>query len=181
MKVLRWDNAVWWKSAVIWCRLAFWEETVFLAWFPYWLLTACWYLLFSLFIPTGLTLTTPQASEDPLKSKSPILMSRGSTVHFVVFAYENTGPAWRNYPQHSLVSDGGRRALFPFPPISQFSLLSFLSFWSHYQIFPSFYDWRLAESSLGNGWAEEDVWENAPEQAITFDKTTVPVGEKEES
>ena len=47
MKALRWDITVWWRPLLIWCRLAFWEETVFLAWFPYWLLTACWYLLFS--------------------------------------------------------------------------------------------------------------------------------------
>lgn len=70
---------------VIWCRLAFREETAFLACFPYRLLTACWYLLFSLFGPNGPTLTTPQASEDPLKSKSPILMSQGSALHFVFF------------------------------------------------------------------------------------------------
>lgn len=101
---------------MIWCRLAFWEETVFLAWFPYWLLTACWYLLFFLFSPTGPTLTTPQASEDPLKSKSPILMSHGSTLCFVVFASENTGPAWRNYPQHLLASDEGRRVSLLYPP-----------------------------------------------------------------
>lgn len=158
MKVLRWDITVWRKPLVIWCRLAFWEETVFLAWFPYWLLTACWYLLFFLFSPTGPTLTTPQASEDPLKSKSPILMSHGSTLCFVVFASENTGPAWRNYPQHLLASDEGRRVSFLYPPpptlpppISLFSSLSFLSFWSRHQIFPSFYEWRLPKSSLGNG------------------------------
>lgn len=120
MKVLRWDITVWWKPLVIWCRLAFWEETIFLAWFPYWLLTACWYLLFSLFSPTGSTLTTPQASEDPLKSKSPILMSRGSAPRFVVFASENRGPAWRNYPQQSLVSGrgGGYHSYFPPSPRS---------------------------------------------------------------
>lgn len=51
----------------------------------------------SLLVPS--VLSTPQASEDPLKSKSPILMSRGSTRRFVVFTSENTGPALRNYPQ----------------------------------------------------------------------------------
>lgn len=52
----------------------------------------------SLLVPS--VLLTPQASEDPLKSKSPILMSRGSTTRFVVFASENTGTARRNYHQH---------------------------------------------------------------------------------
>lgn len=52
----------------------------------------------SLMVPS--VLSTRQASEDPLKSKSPILMSHGSTRRFVVFASENTGPAQRNYPQH---------------------------------------------------------------------------------
>lgn len=46
MKELRWGITVRWKPLLIWCRLAFWEETVLLAWFPCWLLTACWYLLF---------------------------------------------------------------------------------------------------------------------------------------
>lgn len=68
----------------------------------------------SLLVPS--VLSTPQASEDPLKSKSPILMSHGSTRRFVVFASENTGPARRNYPQHSLVSDGGGGYRFSFSP-----------------------------------------------------------------
>ncbi len=34
---------------------------------------------------------------------------------------------------------------------------------------------------LGKWLAEEDISENAPEQAITFNKATVPVGEEEES
>ncbi len=80
----------------------------------------------SLLVPS--VLLTPQASEDPLKSKSPILMSRGSTRRFVVFASENTGTAQRNYPQHSLVSDGGGGYRSSFSPISPLSLLSFLSF-----------------------------------------------------
>lgn len=73
----------------------------------------------SLLVPS--VLSAPQASEDPLKSKSPILMSHGSIRRFVVFASENTGPAWRNYPQHSLVSDGGggyRSSFFPPSPCS---------------------------------------------------------------
>lgn len=182
MKVLRWDITVWWKPSLIWCRLAFWEETVFLAWFPYWLLTAFWYLLFSLFSPTGPTLTTPQASEDPLKSKSPILMSHGSTQHFVVFASENTGPAWRNYPQHSLASDGGGGYHSPFfPPNSLLSSLSFLSFWSHHQIFPSFYEWRLPESILGNGWLKKTFEKMRLSKLSPLIKAIVPVGEKEES
>ena len=70
----------------------------------------------SLLVPS--VLSAPQASEDPLKSKSPILMSHGSARRFVVFASENTGPAWRNYPQHSLVSNGGGgyRCSFFSPP-----------------------------------------------------------------
>lgn len=68
----------------------------------------------SLLVPS--VLSTPQASEDPLKSKSPILMSRGSTRRFVVFASQNTGPARRNYPEHSLVSDGGGGHLSSLPP-----------------------------------------------------------------
>lgn len=68
----------------------------------------------SLLVPS--VLSTPQASEDPLKSKSPILMSRGSTRRFVVFASENTGAARRNYPEHSLVSDGGGGYLPPHLP-----------------------------------------------------------------
>lgn len=34
---------------------------------------------------------------------------------------------------------------------------------------------------LGKWLAEEDVSENAPEQAFTFDKAIVPAGEEEES
>lgn len=68
----------------------------------------------SLLVPS--VLSAPQASEDPLKSKSPILMSHGSTRRFVVFASENTGPAWRYYPPHSLVSDGGGGDHFSFFP-----------------------------------------------------------------
>lgn len=75
----------------------------FLARFPYWLLSFCWHLLFSTLGPDGVPLTTPRASEDPLKSKSPILMSRGSSRRFVAFATENTGLATRNYPKHFLV------------------------------------------------------------------------------
>lgn len=175
MKVLRWDITVWWKPLVIWCRLAFWEETIFLAWFPYWLLTACWYLLFSLFSPTGSTLTSPQASEDPLKSKSPILMSRGSTPRFVVFASENRGPAWRNYPQQSLVSGrgGGYHSYFPPSPRPPFLISP--------SNLPQFLWVTFTREQLGKWLAEEDVWENVPEQAITFDKAIVPVGEEEES
>lgn len=140
---------------LIWCRLAFWEETLFLALFPYWLLTACRYLLFSLFSPPGPTLTSPQASKDPLKSKSPILMSHGSTRCFVVFASENTGPAWRNYPQNFFVLNGGGGYHSSFSPhlSSHLTVLPFV--WSHRQIFPSFYEWHLPESSLGNGWLKK--------------------------
>lgn len=70
----------------------------------------------SLLVPS--VLSAPQASEDPLKSKSPILMSRGSTRRFVVFASQNTGTARRNYPEHSLVSDGGGGYLPPPRPPS---------------------------------------------------------------
>lgn len=65
--------------------------------------------------------STPQASEDPLKSKSPILMSCGSTRHFVVFVFEKTGSALRNYPQSLLVSDKGggyHSSVFPHSPSS---------------------------------------------------------------
>lgn len=73
----------------------------------------------SLLVPS--VLSTPQASEDPLKSILPILMSRGSTRRFVAFASENTGRARRNYPHRSLAWDGGRRTsffLFPTSPSS---------------------------------------------------------------
>lgn len=111
MKVLRWGITVSWKPLLIWCRLAFWEETVSGV-VPVLVVN-------SLLVPS--VLSTPQASEDPLKSKSPILMSRGSTRRFVVFASENTGPARRNYPQCSLVSDGGGGYHSSFYPPSPFS------------------------------------------------------------
>lgn len=76
--------------------MAFWEES---------LSGVVPVLVNSLLVPS--VLSTPQATEDPLKSNLPILMSRGSTRRFVVFASENTGPARRNYPHHPLVSDGG--------------------------------------------------------------------------
>lgn len=130
----------------------------------------------SLLVPS--VLPTPRASEDPLKSNLPILMSRDSTQCFVVFASENTGPALRNYPHHSLVSDGGGGYHSFFPHISLLSLLSLLSFWSNL----SWFLWvTFTRERLGKWLAEEDVWENAPEQAITFDKAIVPVGEEEES
>lgn len=47
----------------------------------------------SLLIPS--VLCSPPASEDPLKSNLPILMSHGNTLCFVIFASENT--AQRNY------------------------------------------------------------------------------------
>lgn len=55
----------------------------------------------SLLIPS--VLSTPRASEDPLKSNLPVLMSHGSAPCFIVFASENN--AQRNYPHHLLVSD----------------------------------------------------------------------------
>lgn len=73
----------------------------------------------SLLVPS--VLSTPQASEDPLKSILPILMSRGSARRFVAFASENTGPAPRNYPHHSLALDGGgghHSSSFPTSPSS---------------------------------------------------------------
>lgn len=79
----------------------------------------------------------------------------------------------------------GRRVSFVFPPPLPITplLLAVLPspFWSRHQIYPGFYEWRLPKSNLGKWQAEEDVWENAPEQAINFDKTVFPVGEEEES
>lgn len=71
----------------------------FLARFPRWLLDCCQHLLFSTLGPLGLPLTTPPASEDPLKSKSSILMSRGVAAwRFVAFVTENTGPCCEELP-----------------------------------------------------------------------------------
>lgn len=36
------------------------------------------------------------------------------------------------------------------------------SFWSHHQIFPGFYEWRLPESSLGNGWLKKTFQKMRP-------------------
>lgn len=63
-------------------------------------------------------LSTPQASEDPLTSELPILMACGCTPRFVVFAFENTGCALRNYPHYLLVSDGGGEYHSSFFPLT---------------------------------------------------------------
>lgn len=98
MKVLRWDIPVCWKPFTDLLPIGILGGDSFSGVVPVLVVN-------SLLVPS--VLSVPQASEDPLKSKSPILMSHSSTRRFVVFASENTGPAWRNYPQHSLVSDGG--------------------------------------------------------------------------
>lgn len=36
-----------WRPLPSWCQLALWKEGGALAWFPHWLSTACWYLMFS--------------------------------------------------------------------------------------------------------------------------------------
>lgn len=133
----------------------------------------------SLLVPS--VLSTPQASEDPLKSILPILMSRGSARRFVAFASENTGPALRNYPHRSLVLDGGgghHSSFFPHLPARLAVLTLFLISPSNLSRFL----WvTFTREQLGKWLAEEDIWENAPEQAITFDKAIVPAGEGEES
>lgn len=110
-------------------------------------------------------------------------MSHGSTRRFVVFACENTGPAWRNYPQNLLGFNGGGGSFPSYAPPSQ-SLCCFCCP-SILLISPSnlsrFLWVTFTREQLGKWLAEEDVWENAPEQAITFDKATIPGGEEEES
>lgn len=75
----------------------------------------------------------------------------------------------------------GRRVPLP-PPWHLPALLAVLPF---FLILPSnllrFLWVTFTQERLGKWLAEEDVWENAPEQAITFDKAMVPVGEEEES
>lgn len=132
----------------------------------------------SLLIPS--VLSTPRASEDPLKLNLPILMSRGSAPCFIVFASENI--AQRNYPHYLLVSDWGRRIsrtrTYPCLPAS-LAVLNFL-FDLTIKYLPVFVS-DVCRVRLGKRLAEEDVCENAPEQAITFDKAIFPVGEEEES
>lgn len=78
----------------------------------------------SLLVPS--VLSAPQASEDPLKSKSPILMSRGSTRRFVVFAYENTGPRSEELPSALVGCRMGEEGIVPlFSPPSTLAVLPF--------------------------------------------------------
>lgn len=95
----------------------------------------------------------------------------------------NTGPLLGGTTLNvrwSWVGWGGGWGCGSFLSIFLLFLPSFPSFWSNHQIFPGFYEWRLRRR-LGKWLAEEDVWENVPEQAITFDNATVPLGQEEES
>lgn len=69
---------------------------------------------------------------------------------FVLLASENKRLRSEELPSALLSVGWGRRISFFFFSTSPHSL-SFLSFWSHCQIFLVFYEWRLPESSLGNG------------------------------
>lgn len=89
-------------------------------------------------------------------------------------------------PHHLLVSDWGRRILSffltPPPPPCLPASLTVLNFLFDLAIKSLlFFVSDVCRAWLGKWLAEEDVWENAPEQAITFDKAIVPVGEEEES
>lgn len=106
----------------------------------------------SLLIPS--VLSTPRASEDPLKSNLPILMSRGSAPCFIVFASENI--AQRNYPHHLLASDWGRR--ISQPPSCLPASLAVLNFLFDLTIkyLPVFVS-DVCRARLGKRLAEEDV------------------------
>lgn len=73
-----------------------------------------------------------------------------------------------------------RRGSFSSPP--SFTILAVLPF---FLILPSdllrFFWVTFTPERLGKWLAEEDVWENSPQQAITFDNAIVPVGQGEES
>lgn len=137
----------------------------------------------SLLIPY--VLCSPPASEDPLKSDLPVPMSCGNTSCFVRFTSENT--AQRNKPTTSWCQIGGgeyHSSLLP-PPLPPPCLLAFLTVLNF--LFDLVIKSLLFLGSdvcwvwLGKWLAEEDVWENVPEQAITFDKAIVPAGAEEES
>lgn len=118
MKVLRWGITVRWKPSLVLFGILGGDGLSGVV--PVLVVN-------SLLVPS--VLSTPQASEDPLKSKSSILMSHGSTRRFVVFASENTGRARRNYPQHVFASDGGgghRSSFSPHLPHLLAVLLLFL-------------------------------------------------------
>lgn len=182
MKALRWDITVWWKPLLIWCRLAFWEETVFLALFPYWLLTAFWYLLFSLFSPTGPTLDNSSSIWRPSEVKIAHFDVSWQYPAFCCICVWKHGPCLEELPSALVGIGWGRRvSLALFPPVSLLSSLSFLSFWSHHQIFLSFYEWRLPESILGNGWLKKTFEKMRLSKLSPLIKAIVPVGEKEES
>lgn len=172
MKVLRWGITVWWKPLLIWCRLAFWEETVFLAWFPYWLLTACWYLLFSQLLKHLKTLWSQNRPFWCLMAAPGVLL---------YLRLKTQALLWRITLSSSWCRMGEEGIIPLFPPHLP-ALLAVLPF---FLISPSnlprFLWVTFTRERLGKWLAEEDVWENAPEQAITFDKAMVPVGEEEES
>lgn len=112
----------------------------------------------SLLVPS--VLSALQASEDPLKSKSPILTSHGTSDVLLYLRLKKHRPClkegitlgtrWCRMGEEGIVSLSS-----PARPISLLSFVSFLSFWSHHQIFPGFYEWRLPESGLGNGWLKK--------------------------
>lgn len=146
MKVLWWGITVWWRPLLIWCRSAFWEETLSLPLFPYRLLTAWWYLLFSQLVKHLKTLWSQNRPFWCLMAAPGVLL----------YLRLKTQALLRGITLSTSWCRMGEEGIIPlFPPISPLSLLSFLSFWSHHQIFPGFYEWRLPESGLGNGWLKK--------------------------
>lgn len=110
----------------------------------------------SLLIPS--VLCSPPASEDPLKSNLPILMSHGSASCFVIFASENT--AQRNYPTTSWCQIGGGEFFLSFlpPPPCLPASLTVLNFLFDLAIKSLlFFVSDVCRAWLGKWLAEEDV------------------------
>lgn len=140
---------------------------VFLAWFPYWLSTACWYLLF---YRLHKLLKTLQSQICPFWWASMLCF---------IGVWKQETSLWGitlTTPQCGL---GEEDIILLFLHISPLSVLPF------FLISLSNLSWFLwltfTREQLGKWLPEEDVWENVPEQAITFDKAIVPGGEEEES
>lgn len=90
-------------------------------------------------------------------------------------------PCLEELPSELVGVKWGRRVSFLFFPPSQC-----LSYCPSFRLIspsnlPRFLWVTFTREQLGKWLAEKDVWENVPEQAITFDKTMVPIREEEES
>lgn len=162
-----------WRPLSSWCQPAFWKEGGSLAWFPHWLSTACWYLLFSALLQHLKTLW------------SQICPSWCLTATLCVLLYLRLKTPLRGITPPPLgVRLGEEIIIVPFLPPhpclpASLTVLNFL-FDLAIKSLPFFVS-DVCRARLGKWLAEEDVWENAAEQAITFDKAIVPAGEEEES